>query len=203
MLIAVIVSVLFFIACEQANITKLDAKNAAPVALLNSNDQGEDEDNGKKNPPVVNPPKDEIFIPFQIGVAESVWLNLGVDTTPIFDLLTIIRSKEELEQLFYERYYKHWEGTSGPWSGYPLVDRTYRYGEGVFFDNNALIIYCFTAPYGGGIIDITKIQKQGNNLTVFKDFQMGDFANINYWIVVLEVTQTDIDGITVLNIKSE
>ena len=163
----------------------------------NNNNQGKDEGNGKE-PPVVVPPKEDEFqsIPFQVSAA----LN-HMSSTNGHELLTIVRSKEELNRAAETRYHQYWTDTGGPYNVYYLAEATQKYDE-AFFTENALVLYLFGASSGGGAIDITQIQRQDSTLTLITDFHMGMMAVISYWTVVIEVAQADVYGVTTLNLDT-
>jgi hypothetical protein len=123
----------------------------------------------------------------------------------IHDIFTIVRSRAELNNVVSQRYYQYTTDASGPNNPinvYYLGDDTEQYDD-VFFAENALVLYLFTSPNRGGKIDITRVQRQGDELTIIKDFHGGSLTALGYWTVVIEVAQADVDGITALKTKNE
>ena len=170
-----------------------------PKEDSNDDDQGEDEGNGKK-PPVIDQPKDDPEtddgkvqnIPFQVGV-----INNSMGSRQNHNLFTIIRSKEELDNVSSERYYQYWTGTGGPYNVYYLKDFTEKY-DSDYFSENALVLYLFTGGSGGMKMDVTEILKQGSELTIITDITWGMLTVITYTTVVLEVAKDDVYGVTTL-----
>jgi len=200
MLIPAFICVLLFASCGQ----ELNTEKSGPLDPLdlssrgNDNDQGEDEDNGKK-PPVIDQlikkPKDDFkvkTIPFQIGTIDT-----SMSSRKNHDLFTIIRSKEDLDNVASDRYYQYWTGTGGPFNVYYLKDFTEKYDSN-YFSENALVLYLFTSGSGGSKIDVTEVLKQGNKLTVITDITWGMLTVITHSTVVLEVSKDDVDGVTTL-----
>ena len=135
-------------------------------------------------------------IPFRMGAVHN-----HISSTTGHELFTVIRSKEELNQVTKTRYYQFWTSSGGPYNVYYLAEMTEKYDER-FFAENALILYLFGAAHAGGIFELIDVLKQGEGITIITDFHEGDMAAISYWTVVIEVTQADIYGVTVLGSKN-
>jgi len=210
-LISVVVCAFLFVACEHIGVSKLDTEKTGSgtsttveSAKSNNNDQGEDEGNRKK-PPVIDQPKDDPEtddgkvqnIPFQVGVIDN-----SMGSRQNHNLFTIIRSKEELDNVSSERYYQYWTGTGGPYNVYYLKDFTEKY-DSDYFSENALVLYLFTGGSGGMKMDVTEILKQGSELTIITDITWGMLAVITYSTVVLEVAKDDVYGVTTLAARGD
>jgi len=203
MLISVLIFGFLFAACEQTTVSELDLERIGSDILTPvDNNNPEDEGNEKKPtivvPPETNPGNKEVqSIPFQVGAISN-----SMSSRNNHNLFTIVRSKEELDLAASERYHQYWTGTGGPYNVDYLAEITEKYDED-FFIENALVLYLFVAGNSGGKIDITRMQRQDNELTIITDFHMGALTAISYWTVVIEVAQTDVYGITVLESKNE
>lgn len=115
-------------------------------------------------------------------------------------LLTIIRSSEELNTATATRYYEYYTDEPQPHYDYYLANLTEKYDD-AFFVENALVLYLFEAANTGGTVDIIGLERQGNTLTITKDFHMGMATAISYWTVILEVAKADIVGISKIENK--
>jgi len=110
-------------------------------------------------------------IRFQVGVINN---TMGSGDS---NLLTIIRSKEELNiDNFNKNFTENYDNE--------------------YFTENALVLYLFGAGNTGGKLDVTNMHINGNELTIFINFDMGDATAISQWTVVLEVSQADVYGVT-------
>jgi len=184
--ISVIICAFLSAACEQTDILKSDTNKNTPVSTISDGSSKEESEIQS--------------IPFQEGAKNCT----GGDRN-IHDIFTIVRSKEELDYTASQRYYQYWTdagGPNNPFNVYYLSDDTEQYDDD-FFAENALILYLFTSPNRGGKIDITRVQRQGDELTIITDFHRGSLAALGYWTVVIEVAQTDVNGINVLKTRNE
>ena len=204
-LISVIIFAFLIITCEQTVASELDSQRAGsgistPIGIFNDNE--EDEGNEKKPsvvvPPEINPGNKKVqSIPFKVGA-----INNSLISRNNHNLFTIVHSKEELDLVASERCYQYWTGTGELNNVYYLAEITEKYDDD-FFAENALVLYLFGAVNSGGTIDIIRIQRHGNELTIITDFHMGMLTAISYWTVVIEVAQADVYGITALESKDE
>jgi hypothetical protein len=152
------------------------------------------------HPEDVDPPKDDpkiddmekINIPFQIGIIDN-----SMSSRQNHNLFTIVRSKEELDEATSGRFHQYWTDTGGPFNVYYLKNFTEKY-DNDFFVNNALILCLFTGGSGGMKMDVTDIQRQGSELTIFANINWGMLTVGTYSTVVIEVTKYDVYGVTTL-----
>jgi len=188
-----------FFSCEIIGISGNDEQ--IKFSNKNQNDQGEDEDNGKKPPvkipPVTDPVDEEVSIPFAVsGISNTM------GSTENHELFTIVYSKEELDKAASQRYFQYWTDKGGPYNVYYLKGLTDKYNDD-FFTENALVLYLFGAGNSGGKLSINQLTRNKDELTIVTNFHEGDLTAISYWTVVLDVTKADIDGITGLKSRNE
>jgi len=207
-LISILICTFIFISCKndfsELNSEMVVSEITTSDDFSNDDDQGEDKGNGKKSP-IIDQPKDDPeikdykyidmeikHIPFQIGA-----INTSMSSRQNHNTFTIVRSKEELNDITSGRYYQYWAGEGGPFNVFYLKDLTEKY-DSDYFVNNALILYLFTSGSGGVEINVTDVQKHGSKLTIITDITWGMLTVITYSTVVLEVEKADIFGVTAL-----
>lgn len=139
----------------------------------------------------------EQSISFQVGAIDN-----SMGSREDHELLTIARSKDELNEAASTRYYQYWTDNGGPYNVYYLAELTEKYDE-EFFAENALVLYLFDAANAGGTVAINELQKQGTKLIISTDFHMGMWEALSYWTVVIEVAQTDVFDVTKIDIINE
>ena len=69
-----------------------------------------------------------------------------------------------------------------------------------FFADNSLIVYAFMKGTSGNQIEITKISKNGNELSVEADVRLGIMDAVSQGIIIIEVAKADIAGVNTVHI---
>jgi len=190
LLFCIICCIFIFAGCEGANILKLDPKkpiieNTSPVVSSETEEQKEDM------------PEKSSSIPFKVGVT-----NNSYGSRNGHELLTVVRSRKELDTAASTRFYQYGTGKGELLNAYYLAELTEKYNED-FFEENALVLFLFISGSGGGSIEIYGMQKQDNELTIMTDYHPGMLAVISYWTVVIETAQADVSDINSIEIKNE
>jgi len=131
-------------------------------------------------------------IPFTVSAAEN-----HMSSTTGHKLLRIVRSVDELNSVASTRYHQYWTSDGGPFNVYYLAELTQQY-DANYFKENALVLYLFGAGNAGGVFDIKQMERKGKELTMSFEFVQGAATAISYWTIVVEVSKSDVQGVTTL-----